>query len=62
MKDKNEITLYKRGKLLNPEVEKNNCTYWIQPQIIESISVVIKLIELWPERENSSLHTNMHYL
>ena len=29
---------------------------------ITTISLVIKLIELWPERENASLHTNMKYI
>ena len=29
---------------------------------ITTISLVIKLIELWPERENVSLHTNMKFL
>ena len=66
IKNKNKTTIHKGGNLLNPEIEKKLISHiefnrkLLNP--ITTISLVIKLMELWPERENFSLHTNLKYI
>ena len=64
-KIKIKLLYIKEVNYQTPKKKKYNCTYRIYSKIIEFDnfnSLFLKLIELWPERENSSLHTNMQYL